>query len=114
MTGLGHVSNARSSAWPRLVNCRDGDRDAGLDVPDEEPDIGAGDERLAAAGDDDAFDRRILRRGVKRVLELRDDGFVERVHRVGTIDRQRRDAIGDLRAHERKAERRGSRAPACR
>ena len=75
-------------------------------MPDEEPDVGAGDEGLAAARDDDALDRRVRCRGVERVLELRHDDFVERVHRVRTIDRQRRDAIGDLRSDQREAERR--------
>ena len=43
----------------------------------------------------------------KRGLELRDDGFVQRVHGVRPIDGQRGDAIGDLGTHEREAERLG-------
>ena len=79
-------------------------------MADEIADVGAGDERLAAAGDDDALDGRIGGRGVEGLFELRDDVLVERVHRVGTIDRQRGDAIGDLRTHEREAERPAGRA----
>ena len=104
MTGFGQVSNARSSSWPRLVNATMR-RGARLDVPDEEPDVGAGDERLAAPGDHDAVHRGIAGGRVERLFELRDDLFVERVHRVGPVDRQRRDPVVDLRSHEREAER---------
>ncbi len=100
-TGLAHVSMARRSAWPRRVNVCDASIVPVLDVSDEIADVGAGDERLAAPGDDDAPhvpDRR-PRRGTAR-LELRDDGFVQRVHGVGAVDRQRGDAVGDLGAHE--------------
>ena len=41
----------------------------------------------------------------KAALQLREDGFVQRVHRVGAIDGQRGDAIGDLGTHEREVER---------
>ena len=90
-----------------LGECRDGVDGARLDVPDEEPDVGAGDERLAAPGDDDALHGGIAGGGVECLVQLRDDLLVERVHRVGPIDGQRRDAVGDLGANQREAERPG-------
>ena len=76
-----------------------------FDVAHEESDVGSRQERLAAARDDDSFHRGIPRRGVERVLQLRDDVLVERVHRVWTIDGQRGDTVFNLRTNEGEAER---------
>ena len=67
-TGFGQVSIARSSAWPRLVNSAIASMVPASMLPHEEPDVGAGDEGLAAAGDDDALHARIGGRGVERLL----------------------------------------------
>ena len=96
ITGFGHVSNRAQQRLRALRERGDAVDLAVLDVADEETDVGAGDEGLAGRRDHDALDRRIRCGLRERVLELSDHVAVDGVQRVGTIDRQRGDAVGDL------------------
>ena len=105
-TGFGQALERAQQILRPLGELRDGADSARFDVPHEEPDVGSRHERLAAPRDDDALHQGIRGRRAEGLVQLRDDLFVERVHRVGAIDRQRRDASGDVRSDQREAERR--------
>ena len=63
-------------------------------------DVGAGDEGASSAGEDHAADRIVNADFVDGVSELGDGRIVEGVELVGTVDRQRGDAVRDLQRQE--------------
>ena len=64
-----------------------------LDAVDEEADVGAGDEGSARTRNHNSPHVRIRGGATERLGQLRDDGFVQRVHRIGTVDGDRGDAV---------------------
>ena len=57
--------------------------------------VHAGAERAARAGDDDRADGVVGARAPERVLELVRHGDGEGVETLGTVERERQDAVGD-------------------
>ena len=96
ITGFGSVSSARNTVWPRRARHF---APAGV-IFFQLGDVRAGDERPAGPREDDAPHVLPTADLLDRPRELDERRVVQRVELVGTVDRDRGDALGDVEGQE--------------